>query len=700
MRTSPPSFRGRSASSLPPAMAVLALVAGCESGVLGVLAPDAQPPTLSITEPTDGATVYKDRVVVSGVASDDRGVEQVRFAINGGASQVVAITPAESVAFEFTANALVSGGNVIEVSVADAAGNLERVQLAVLFADTTAPTLSITEPTDGATVYEDRVVVSGVARDDWRVAQVRFAINGGASQVVPITPAESVTFEFIANALAPGGNDIEVSVADAAGNLESVQLAVLFADTTAPVVTISLPATRAVVEPVTIRGNASDDALVSSVWYRVNGGVEHGIEVDAAAAVIFEFQLAGLAAGMNTIAVEAVDGAGNRGQAVKEVVLVETMYVVTRLGGRFSGERLNLPGHAVGTAYPLNSPAHGALWDGTSLRTLGPLPGDGHSRGLGLNDAGVAVGTSLVDINGYLHPTPVRWSDMQPSALAIPAGFNSGSAADVNNTGTIIGNVNFVTYGEGGLVSGATAAALWSEGSARLLPQPWAGARYSASQINDAHEVIGVSWSPGHPIRGVRWVNEQPELLVPLPGRQHSWARGLASNGVVVGWSHDDLFAHDARATLWLTGEAIDLGGDYPATSTIARAVNVHNQVVGCVDSWNCEGVFLWQEDLMLDLSELVATTEWEITWPSDINDAGQILAAGWNTVTREWSAVRLDPVPAASLSFQGAAATVTNTRPSGVRRLPPYVVRSEGPPLPGPRSRGLAEPVRLDPVP
>lgn len=101
-------------------------------------------------------------------------------------------------------------------------------------------------------------------------------------------------------------------------------------DTTAPAVRIDTPVNNSLTAAgnVTVTGVATDDAGVSRVSYRVNGGAETDVPITAGASVAFSFAVA-LASGDNTVQVLAYDLAGNTSSASVGTSLDNTAPAVT-----------------------------------------------------------------------------------------------------------------------------------------------------------------------------------------------------------------------------------------------------------------------------------------------------------------------------------------------------------------------------------
>jgi glucose/arabinose dehydrogenase len=107
---------------------------------------------------------------------------------------------------------------VIALNAAGAAGPPSNQASGTALADTTPPTVALTEPSNGATV-SGTVAVSATAGDDVGVAGVRFEVDGAAIGVEDTTAPYSVQWD--SRSVAPGPHSLSAIARDAAGNLST-----------------------------------------------------------------------------------------------------------------------------------------------------------------------------------------------------------------------------------------------------------------------------------------------------------------------------------------------------------------------------------------------------------------------------------------------------------------------------------------------
>ena len=266
---------------------------------------DTTDPTVSITNPADGASVNVGPVTISADASDNVGVTSVEFFVDGGSVGVDATAPYSVV---WTADA---GPHTLTAVASDANGNTgsaSAVNVTGVVPDTTDPTVSITSPADGAGLLAGAVPVTADASDNVGVTSVEFFVDG-TSIGTDSTAPYAVTWTADG-----GGHTLTATASDAAGNVgtsASVGVTVTVPDTTDPTVSITNPADGASVNvgPVTISADASDNVGVTSVEFFVDGG-SVGVDATAPYSVVWTAD-----AGPHTLTAVASDANGNTGSA-------------------------------------------------------------------------------------------------------------------------------------------------------------------------------------------------------------------------------------------------------------------------------------------------------------------------------------------------------------------------------------------------
>ena len=261
---------------------------------------DTAPPQVTIEAPADGALLSRRLVAVTGSVSDDGRVASVSVAglsavLDGGTYQAVVELP--------------EGPTEIVIEAFDEAGNTNSVSRTVII-DTRPPQVTLDSPRSDQQTHLAEVQVSGTASDPNGLAGV--SINGVGVALVGGAFDEVV-------ALAEGINPILIEVADTAGNVQRLQVAVTrFA---LPEVTIAEPVDFTVLTTPTVDVRGIVDGTAASVTV---GGVVASIAGGEFLALDVP-----LHEGQNLLTAMAVGSTGRLGLDTAIVVLDRTGPQVT-----------------------------------------------------------------------------------------------------------------------------------------------------------------------------------------------------------------------------------------------------------------------------------------------------------------------------------------------------------------------------------
>lgn len=178
-------------------------------------------------------------------------------------------------------------------------------------ADTTAPVVAITSPTDGATV-SGVVSIQVAATDETGVVKAELLVDGVLSATSSAAP---FVFSWDASKVASGAHTLSVKVSDAAGNSASDLIDVTVTggvvDTIAPVVNVTSPSAGATVSgTVSLTATASDNTGMVGIDVLVDG-VRVGSCTSSPCAV--SWNSATVADGSHSVSAQAFDAAGNVG---------------------------------------------------------------------------------------------------------------------------------------------------------------------------------------------------------------------------------------------------------------------------------------------------------------------------------------------------------------------------------------------------
>jgi len=171
---------------------------------------DCVPPAVSITAPANGALV-RGTVTVSATASDNASIAGVQFKLDGaalGAEDTIA-------PYSVNWNTVLTFGNHTLTAVArDTSDNITTSAPVTVTVDNVAPTVSITQPANGATVSET-VVVSATASDNVGVVGVQFKLDGANLSDEDTTVPYAIKWD---TAFQSGSHTLTAVARDGAGN--------------------------------------------------------------------------------------------------------------------------------------------------------------------------------------------------------------------------------------------------------------------------------------------------------------------------------------------------------------------------------------------------------------------------------------------------------------------------------------------------
>ena len=292
------------------------LSAGRNFTVSNSVPADSTAPTVTVTQPPDGSTV-SGNVTLGATASDDDGVNQVLFYVNGTQVGATNAAPYQAV---WDSSTEPDGTVTVVAKALDLSGNVGtsapltlRVDNASV--DSTPPTSAVqcNNGPCGTGWYSTPVSVTLSATDvGTGVGKVVYTLDGtdpqdgnGTVYSGPFTLSTSRTLKFRAY--------------DLAGNAEDVQSVSLSVDTVAPTATVTAPSPGATVTgtAVYVVAGVSDDVGIARVWFYLDG---KALGSRVVSPWQWKWDTTKTTKGPHTLHVVAIDPAGN--QTKSDVVTV------------------------------------------------------------------------------------------------------------------------------------------------------------------------------------------------------------------------------------------------------------------------------------------------------------------------------------------------------------------------------------------
>jgi subtilisin family serine protease len=175
--------------------------------------PDSTPPNITMTSPADGATI-SGSVSVAGNATDNVGVTRVELYVDGVWKGNDTTAP---YAFNYSTLLIPDGRHRLTLKAWDAAGNFRNADNYVVVSntpDSTPPSVTLTNPADGATV-SGTINVTATASDNIVVVKVELWVDGKWKAKDVSSP---YAFSYNTALLPNGTHRFTAKAWDAAGN--------------------------------------------------------------------------------------------------------------------------------------------------------------------------------------------------------------------------------------------------------------------------------------------------------------------------------------------------------------------------------------------------------------------------------------------------------------------------------------------------
>jgi hypothetical protein len=256
--------------------AILFAFAGDAAARIGLIVDDTVPPRVAISEPAAGANVTG-TLTVAVTASDDVQVAAVEVKVDSGSYKPATNANGLWTVMLDTAG-YANGDHTLTARATDSSGNRAWASRAVTFqnsartSDLQPPTISIEQPAGGSTV-QGAFTVAGSAADDLQLETVEVRVDEGAYRLATGTSAWALSID--SGAYGEGTHIVRARATDSSGNRAWSSVALTFqktSDTKAPTISIVSPESGTVGGIVAVAGIAADDAAVSKVEVKVDGG--------------------------------------------------------------------------------------------------------------------------------------------------------------------------------------------------------------------------------------------------------------------------------------------------------------------------------------------------------------------------------------------------------------------------------------------
>ena len=277
------------------------------------------PPSVALTEPAEAATVAG-TVTVRATASDDVGVTQVSFAVDGTAIGTDT-NGGDGWSVSWDTSTVADGVHQVGATATDTSGQATSASYAVTVDSdfSLPPSVALTEPAASA-VVGGTVSVRANASDDIGVTQVSFSVDG-TTIGTDTNGGDGWSVSWNTSTVADGVHDVVATAADTQGQTAADSHAVEV-DNTPPTVAVTSPADGSTVSATTtVTASAADAASVASVRVLVDGALV-GSDTNGADGWLVAWDTTAGANGARSITAVARDAVGNERTSAAVGVLV------------------------------------------------------------------------------------------------------------------------------------------------------------------------------------------------------------------------------------------------------------------------------------------------------------------------------------------------------------------------------------------
>ncbi|MHC4063147.1 MAG: hypothetical protein ACYSUI_01395 [Planctomycetota bacterium] len=316
-------------------------------------------------------------------------------------------------------------------------------------------------------------------------------------------------------------------------------------------------------------------------------------------------------------------------------------YTLTNLGkppdaDTVAGVRMNNLGHVAGYSiyYGQGEPSIKPwFWTSETGFTVLPPPPNmflGRARAMDINDAGVVAGDG-----GFDAGIAWRWDNGQYETFGQVDGLPVAYLGGVNNAGDVAGTAKDAQFG----TPDKAFLDVNDVGTINLTPN--GGSR--ATDVNNARQVCGYSQS----LSAFRWDEVSGMQFLGTAGLAYSFGNAINDLGQVVG-SAQSATGNTVVAWIYTDGLGQQIIPAPPGKSGAAN-INSVGHVVGNTEPGSGPDLgWLWAPQLgtrtLFELYDYVAAGLSAVV-ARDINDAGQILAHGYDSNAGEFRTILLTPV-------------------------------------------------------
>jgi uncharacterized protein YkwD len=232
----------------------------------------SQPPTISIAQPANNATV-SGTASIQGAAADAAALASVKISIDAGAP--VAATGLQNWTYALDTTKLSNGAHAVTATATNQAGLTAAATITLNVSNTSSqpPTISIAQPANNATV-SGTASIQGTAADAAALTSVKISVDSGTP--VAATGLQNWTYALDTTKLSNGAHTVTATATNQAGLTAAASVILTVSNgavSQPPTISIAQPASGATVSgTVSIQGTAADAGALATVSVSLDGG--------------------------------------------------------------------------------------------------------------------------------------------------------------------------------------------------------------------------------------------------------------------------------------------------------------------------------------------------------------------------------------------------------------------------------------------
>jgi hypothetical protein len=230
---------------------------------------DNDAPTVSITAPADASSLRgTNNITVS--ASDNIAVTNLQLRLDNSNLGSSVPNPSSPYSTTWDTTGASNGAHILRAVVTDQAGNISTSSPISVTVDNSAPTVSVTAPSEGAFIRGSFINVAATTTDNIGVFGVQFKLDNVNLEAEDIFSPYAVSWNTV---LASNGAHTLTAVArDDAGNITISSPISITVDNEVPTVSILVPVDGSIVSgtSVNISADANDNIGVIGVQYKLD----------------------------------------------------------------------------------------------------------------------------------------------------------------------------------------------------------------------------------------------------------------------------------------------------------------------------------------------------------------------------------------------------------------------------------------------